>query len=110
MQLRAGKSRHVKQEHVERDGARGNKTPTHRQFPDMGSNRRDEARLGSHGSSFLKEDFGLFEMAADVEPDWSYDQAEQERDPPTPTVQRFRRQAARQEDPQERPDQCRLPW
>src|SRR2546423_3330050 len=107
MQLGVGESRHVKQEHVERDGERADKTEAHRQLPGMAGERRAEAWFGSHGFSLLKEGFGLVEMAADVKPARSDEQAEQDRDPPTPRVERFRRQTARQDDSQERPDQYR---
>src|SRR4051794_21022235 len=45
----------------------------------------------------FKERLGFAEATADVEPDGTDDEAEQERDSPTPTVKCFRRKAARHE-------------
>src|SRR5262249_11098581 len=86
MQLCAGECRHIQKNHIERDRAGYHDSKCCQYLPEMREERCAKYSLLPYASPRSEKSRCLVDTAADVKPERSDQQTEQERHAPTPAV------------------------
>src|SRR6516164_8457427 len=105
MQLGARESRHVQEDHVERNSSGGNDTHTHQRFLEVRGYCRAETLPNVRGLSRFQEGLGLLQMTTNEKSNRTYHKPSQKGDTPAPTVERLWRKASSYESPQQCADE-----
>src|SRR5262249_5166393 len=105
MQLCARESRHVQEDHVERNSSGSNDTHTDKRSLEMRGYCRAETLPDVRGLSRFQECLGLFQMTTNEKSNRTYHKPGQKGNTQAPTVECLWRKASSYESPQQRPDQ-----
>src|SRR5947209_2338214 len=102
MQLRASERRHIQKDYIERDRAAYDDSESCQRLPDMRGECRAKRLLLFWCAPCCEKGRGFVEASANIEPQRSDDETEQERRTPAPAVKRLGRQNARDQGAQQR--------